>query len=47
MDSIQRKCKNWIVYFKKLGSFHLFHLIVEKLDVFNFHPIFDLFCFDH
>ena len=35
MDSIKCKCKNWIVYFKKLDNFHLFHLIVEKLDVFN------------
>ena len=23
------KCKNWIVYFKKIDNFHLIHLIVE------------------
>ena len=40
MDSIKRKGKNWIVYFKKFDNFHLFHLIVENLDMFNFHPIF-------
>ena len=28
------------MHFKKLDNFYLFHLIVEKLDVFNFHPIF-------
>ena len=33
MDSIKWKCKNWIVYFKKFDNFHLFHLIVEKLEV--------------
>ena len=27
-----------IVYFKKFDNFHLIHLIVKKLDVFNFHP---------
>ena len=40
MDSIKWKCKNWSVYFKKFDNFHLIHLIVEKLDVSNFHPIF-------
>ena len=40
MNSIKWKCKNWIVYFKKFDNFHLIHLIVKKLDVFNFHPIF-------
>ena len=40
MDSIKWKGKNWIVYFKKFDNFHLFHLIVENLDMFNFHPIF-------
>ena len=40
MDSIKWKCKNWIVYFKKFDNFHLIHLIVEKLDVFKFHPFF-------
>ena len=40
MDSIKWKHKNWIVYFKKFGNFHLIHLIVEKLDQFNFHSIF-------
>ena len=30
MDSIKLKCKNWIVYFKKFGNFHLIHLIVKK-----------------
>ena len=34
MNSIKWKCKNWIVYFKKLDNFHLIPLIVEKLDVF-------------
>ena len=34
MKSIKWKCKNWIVYFKKLDNFHLIPLIVEKLDVF-------------
>ena len=43
MDSIKWKCKNWIVYFKKFDNFHLIHLIVEKLDVFNFHPIWTCF----
>ena len=42
MDSIKWKCKNWVVYCRKLDNFHLFHLLVEKLDVFNFHPMF--FC---
>ena len=42
MDSIKWKCKNWIVYFKKFDNFHLIHLIVEKLDMFNFHPIFSI-----
>ena len=36
MDSIKWKCKNWIVYFKKIENFHLIHLTEEKLDVFNF-----------
>ena len=40
MDSIKWKCKNWIDYFKKFENFHLIHLIVEKVDVFNFHPFF-------
>ena len=40
MDSIKWKCKNWIMNFKKLDNFHFFHLTGEKLDVFNFHPIF-------
>ena len=40
MDSIKWKCKNWIVHFEKFDNFHLIHLIVEKLDVLNFHPIF-------
>ena len=40
MDSIKWKCKNWIVYFKKFHNFHLIYLIVKRLDVFNFHPIF-------
>ena len=44
MDSVKRKCKSWIVYFKKVDSFHLFHLIVETLDVFNFHTIF-FYCY--
>ena len=34
------KCKNRIAHFKKFDIFYLFHLIVEKLDVFNFHPFF-------
>ena len=42
MDSIKRKCRNWIVYFKKIANFHLIHLIKEKLDVFNFHPFFSI-----
>ena len=42
MDSIKWKCKNWIVYFKKLDNFHLFHLVVEKLDMFNFYSIFSI-----
>ena len=40
MDLIKWKCKNWIVYFNQFDNFHLIHLIIEKLDVFNFHPIF-------
>ena len=28
------------MYFKKFDNFHLIHLIVKTLDVFNFHPIF-------
>ena len=40
MDLIKWKCKNWIVYFKQFDNFHLIHLIVEKLYVLNFHPIF-------
>ena len=32
MDSIKWKCKNLIVYFENFDNFHLFHLIVEKLD---------------
>ena len=41
MDSIKWKRKNWIVYFKKCENLIVFiHLIVKKLDVFNFHPIF-------
>ena len=39
MDSIKWKCKNWIVYFKKIDNFHLIHLIVKMLDVFKFRPI--------
>ena len=42
MDSIKWKCKNWIVHFEKFDKFHLIHLIVEKLDVLNFHPIFSI-----
>ena len=42
MDSIKWKCKNWIVYFKNFYNFHLIHLIIEKSDVFNFHPIFSI-----
>ena len=42
MDSIKWKCKNWIVYFKIFDNFHFIHLIVEKLNVFNFHPIFSI-----
>ena len=30
------------MYFKKFDNFHLIHLIVEKLDMFNFHPIFSI-----
>ena len=40
MHSVKWECKNWIVYFKKLGNVHLIHLIVEKLDAFNFHQFF-------
>ena len=40
MNSIKWKCKNWIVYFKKIDIFHPIHLIVEELDVFNFCRIF-------
>ena len=40
MDSIEWKCKNWILYFKKSDNFHLIHLIVKKLDKFIFHPLF-------
>ena len=40
MGSVEWKCKKWILYFKIFGNFHLIHLIVEKMDVFNFHPIF-------
>ena len=43
MDSIKLKCKNWIVHFKKFDNFHLIHVTVKKLDVFNFHPIFCYF----
>ena len=39
MDSTKWKCKNWIEYFKKIDNFQLFHLIVEKLEVLNFHAI--------
>ena len=46
MDPIKWKCKNWIVYFKKLDNFHLFHLNEEKLDMFNFHPIFSIVIID-
>ena len=42
MDSIKWKCKNWIVYFKKFDNFHFIYLIVEKLDVFNFHPTYSI-----
>ena len=42
MNSIKLRCKNWIVCFKKFDSFHLIHLIVEKFDVFNFHPTFSI-----
>ena len=42
MDSIKWKCKNWIVYLKIFDNFHFIHLIVEKLNVFNFHPIFSI-----
>ena len=40
MDSIKWKCKYWTTYFKKFDNFHFINLIVKKLDVFNFHPIF-------
>ena len=40
MDLIKWKCRNWIVHFKKFDNFYFIHLIVEKLDVFNFHPNF-------
>ena len=40
MDSVKWKCKNWKVYFKKFDNFHLIRLIEEKLNVFNFDPIF-------
>ena len=30
MDSIKWKCKYWIVSFKKLGNFYLFHLVVDN-----------------
>ena len=36
MDSITWKCKAWMLYFKKFDNFHLIHLIVRKLDVFDF-----------
>ena len=39
IDSIKWKCKNWFVYFTKFDNFHLIHLIVKKLGMFNFHPI--------
>ena len=42
MYSIKWKYENWIVYFKKFDNFNLIHLIVEKLDVFNFQPFFSL-----
>ena len=42
MDSIKWKYKNWMVYLRKFDNFHVFHVIVKNLDVFNFHPI---FCF--
>ena len=45
MDSIKWKCKIWVVYFKKLDNFQDFHLIVDKLDVFNFDSFF-FYC-DH
>ena len=44
MDSNKWKCKTWIVYLKIFDYFHLMDLIVEKLDVFNFHPIF-IYCY--
>ena len=40
MDSVKWKYKNWIVYFKKLDNFHIFRLIAEKLDMFNFHQFY-------
>ena len=40
MDLFKWKCKNWIVYFKRFDKFYLTHLIVKKLDVFNFNSIF-------
>ena len=42
MGSIKWKCKNWILYFNKIDKFQLYHLIVEKLDVFNFNPVFSI-----
>ena len=32
------------MFFKKFGNFHLIHLIVQKLDAFNFHFI-SFFCY--
>ena len=42
MYSVKWKYENWIVRFKKFDNFNLIHLIVEKLDVFNFQPFFSL-----
>ena len=42
MNSIKWKCENWMVYYKKLDKFYLFNSIGEKVDVFNFHPIFSI-----
>ena len=42
MDSIKWKRNNWIVYFKSIDSFHLIHLIVEKLDMLNLYLFFFL-----
>ena len=42
MDSIRWKRKNWILYFNKIDKFQLYHLIAEKLDMFNVNPVFSI-----